>query len=200
MWTSRSTSFANRYLPTRRSAMAIWAWAFSPSHSWRRWRLFPGLRLAKAAQVQQQAMQRIQPELEAIRRNTKNSLKVAEETERAMKREGVSIRRLACLDRSLSSDPHRVVFSGSASRDCRRTVPVDQRHRETGSCVDDGGRSYAGSHDDGSHDASPNQTFMLVSRASSLLSCSQRWPPVSVCTGACQHCSVPRRASSSNAR
>jgi YidC/Oxa1 family membrane protein insertase len=51
-----------------------------------------GIRLAKMARVQQQAMQRIRPELEALRaKYTGNSQKIAEETQRLMGREGVSM-------------------------------------------------------------------------------------------------------------
>ena len=49
------------------------------------------LRLAKAAQAQQRAMQRIQPMLDALRRShTHNPRRLAEETRRLMEREGVS--------------------------------------------------------------------------------------------------------------
>jgi YidC/Oxa1 family membrane protein insertase len=51
-----------------------------------------GIRLARMARVQQRAMQRIQPELEALRAKYKgNSQKIAEETHRLMGREGVSM-------------------------------------------------------------------------------------------------------------
>jgi YidC/Oxa1 family membrane protein insertase len=49
------------------------------------------LRLAKATQAQQQAMQRIQPMLDALRRShQQNPRRLAEETRRLMEREGVS--------------------------------------------------------------------------------------------------------------
>ena len=51
-----------------------------------------GIRLARAALVQQRAMQRIQPELDRIRRtHERNPRKLAEETARLMQREDVSI-------------------------------------------------------------------------------------------------------------
>ena len=50
-----------------------------------------GLRLARLAQAQQQAMQKIQPELDALRRTyQRNPRRLAEETRRVMAREGVS--------------------------------------------------------------------------------------------------------------
>ena len=50
-----------------------------------------GLRLARLAQAHQQAMQKIQPELDALRRNyQRNPRRLAEETRRVMAREGVS--------------------------------------------------------------------------------------------------------------
>lgn len=50
-----------------------------------------GLRLARVAQAHQRAMQRIQPELDALRRKyQRNPTRLAEETRRAMAREGVS--------------------------------------------------------------------------------------------------------------
>jgi len=50
-----------------------------------------GIRLARRAQVQQLAMQRIQPELDALRSKHKgNSRRLAEETHRLMMREGIS--------------------------------------------------------------------------------------------------------------
>jgi YidC/Oxa1 family membrane protein insertase len=51
-----------------------------------------GIRLARSARMQQQAMQRIQPELQALRVTFKgNPGKLAEETQRLMKREGVAV-------------------------------------------------------------------------------------------------------------
>src|SRR5262245_52172154 len=50
-----------------------------------------GLRLAKIAQAHQRAMQKIQPELDALRKKyERNPKRLAEETRRAMGREGVS--------------------------------------------------------------------------------------------------------------
>jgi YidC/Oxa1 family membrane protein insertase len=50
-----------------------------------------GLRLAKVAQAHQRAMERIQPELDALRRRyQRNPKRLAEETRRLMAREGVS--------------------------------------------------------------------------------------------------------------
>jgi YidC/Oxa1 family membrane protein insertase len=50
-----------------------------------------GLRLAKVAQAHQRAMQRIQPELDALRRRyQRNPRRLADETQRVMAREGVS--------------------------------------------------------------------------------------------------------------
>jgi YidC/Oxa1 family membrane protein insertase len=50
-----------------------------------------GIRLARAAQVQQRAMERIRPQLEALRvKYTGNSRRLAEETQRLMAREGIS--------------------------------------------------------------------------------------------------------------
>ena len=50
-----------------------------------------GLRLARLAQAHQQAMQKIQPELDALRRTyQRNPRRLAEETRRVMAREGVS--------------------------------------------------------------------------------------------------------------
>ena len=50
-----------------------------------------GLRLAKVAQAHQRAMQKIQPELDALRRRyQRNPKRLAEETRRLMAREGVS--------------------------------------------------------------------------------------------------------------
>jgi YidC/Oxa1 family membrane protein insertase len=50
-----------------------------------------GLRLAKVAQAHQRAMQKIQPELDALRRKyQRNPRRLAEETRRVMAREGVS--------------------------------------------------------------------------------------------------------------
>ena len=50
-----------------------------------------GLRLAKVAEAHQRAMQKIQPELDALRRRyQRNPKRLAEETRRLMAREGVS--------------------------------------------------------------------------------------------------------------
>jgi YidC/Oxa1 family membrane protein insertase len=50
-----------------------------------------GLRLAKIAQAHQRAMQKIQPELDALRRtHQRNPRRLADETRRVMAREGVS--------------------------------------------------------------------------------------------------------------
>jgi len=50
-----------------------------------------GIRLARRTQVQQLALQRIQPELDALRAKHKgNARRLAEETQRVMAREGVS--------------------------------------------------------------------------------------------------------------
>ena len=50
-----------------------------------------GLRLAKVAQAHQRAMEKIQPELDALRRRyQRNPKRLAEETRRLMAREGVS--------------------------------------------------------------------------------------------------------------
>jgi YidC/Oxa1 family membrane protein insertase len=50
-----------------------------------------GLRLAKVAQADQRAMEKIQPELDALRRKyQRNPKRLAEETRRLMAREGVS--------------------------------------------------------------------------------------------------------------
>lgn len=51
-----------------------------------------GIRLAKSAQVQQHAMQRIQPELQALRATFRgNPRRLAEETQRLMSREGIAM-------------------------------------------------------------------------------------------------------------
>src|SRR6266850_4395286 len=51
-----------------------------------------GIRIARAARAQQTAMQRIQPQLDAVRAKYKrDTRRIAEETQRLMKREGVSM-------------------------------------------------------------------------------------------------------------
>ena len=65
-----------------------------------------GIRLAKAARVHQQVMERIQPQLDALRaRHKGNARRLAEETERLMAREGISIFQMGGLLGTLAQTP-----------------------------------------------------------------------------------------------